>query len=885
MRFRRRDTNRPFEPKPGTEVDHELAFHLEERVRDYIARGMDPVAARVAALERFGDFTGVRSECTQLLEEDRRAERRRDWLDDLRQDVRYGVRAALRAPLFSLLAVVTLALGIGANAAVFGVVKSVLLDALPYSDADRLVRVYSRMQDGALERSSTSAGAVTEVAERQRSFVRVAPFFHGTVDVTYAADGAPRVLKAAVAGAGFFQTLGVPAAIGRPLLDADTKTGAPNVVMLSWAAWQRDLGGDVRAIGRQVKLDGSMHEIVGVLPRGFVGPMGPADVFFPLDLGPALRDPVRSRQQHWLGLVGRLAPNTPLASAQRELTAIAADLARAHPTEKGITFVAIPLRDDMVGETKTPLLVLMGSAALVLVITCANLAGALLSRSLSRRKEFAVRVALGAGRGRLVRQLLTESIVLAVAGGATGIALAAASLAALRSLALPALPAYAELAMDPGAVAITLVLAMCTGIAFGVVPALAVGRTDTQGTLRDETRGTSESRRTRRLRGVLVAGQIALCVSLLAGAGLLVRSLWAMSTAPLGFDPAGVLTFAIQPASQSYPTSDARARFFDQLEERLRALPGVQGVASMSELPSPSMNRNGLAIEGMSWPEGERQPFIAYASVSDDYFRTMRIALRQGRTFGPSDRSDGTPAIVISEGMARRYWPNGNAIGSRIKLGPDRGHPWSEVIGVVADVRNDPARPIPEPLSYASSRQDAWGSRWIAVRVQGDPLDVVKPAQRELAQIDPTVPLHDATPMPALLADRLAGRRLPAILMMAFGGLALLLASVGVYAMFASMAAAREREFGVRVALGSTRGGIAALVLRQGGAWMVLGLAGGGVGVVIVGRLVSDLLYGVAPFDPLALGVAGVTLLLCAAAALLVPIRRATRVDPITVLR
>lgn len=877
---------RPFEMRPQVEVDAELAFHLEERVRDYVARGMDPTAARAAALERLGDLTTVRSECTQLLEEERRAVARRDWLDDLRQDLRYGIRFATRAPLFSLLAVLTLALGIGANAAVFGVVKSVLLNALPYADGGRLVRVYARMQDGSLERSSLSAGAITDFAARQRSFSRVATFYHGTANVTYVSDAGPRVSAAALVGAGFFQTLGVPALRGRLLRDADTRTGAPNVAVLSWTAWQRDFGGDARALGKRVLIGGESYEVVGMLPRGFVGPMGAADFWLPLDLGPALRDPLRARKQHWLGLVGRLAPNATTLSAQREITTIGADLAREHPeAQAGMALTGIALRDDMVGETRTPLLVLMASAALVLVITCANLAGALLSRSLSRRKEFAVRIALGAGRGRLVRQLMTESMVLAVAGGTAGLLLAMLGLATVRTLASTALPAYAELSLDPGAVAVTAAIALLTGIAFGVAPALAAGHANTQGTLRDETRGTSENHRTRRLRGLLVAGQIALSVSLLAGAGLLVRSLWTMATSPLGFDPNGVLTAAVQEPSMTYDAPAARVRFYDDFERRLRALPGVKGVASASELPMPNMNRNGLAIEGVTWPAGEGQPFLAYASVSDDFFRTMRIPLRSGRTFGPADRAGAPPAIVISEGVARRFWPNGNAVGARIRLGPNTSAPWAQVIGVVGDVRNDPARPVPEPMTYASSRQDPWGSRTMLLRTDGDPLALVKLVRRELAALDPSFPIRDAASLQSVLSDRLAGRRLPVVLMTAFGALALLVASVGVYAMFANMAAAREREFGVRVALGSSRGAIARLVLRQGGVWMAMGLIAGALGVVMVARLLGGLLYGVTPFDPVALGAAAAVLAVSAVVALLVPVRRATQVDPVAVLR
>jgi predicted permease len=867
-------------------VDDEIRFHVEERIREYVARGMDPAAAKAAALERLGDLGAVRSQCTQLLEEDRMAEARRDWFDDLKHDLRFGVRSAVRTPLFSVLAIVTLALGIGANAAVFGVVKSVLLNALPFGDADRLVRIYSRMEDGSMERSSISAGVTMDVRERQRSFAQLATFYQGVIDVTHAGDATPRVVKAALVGEGFFPTLRVSAARGRTLTDADTKTGAPNVAMLSWMAWQREFGGSPGAIGKTVRIDGESVEIVGVLPRGFVGPMGAADFWLPLDLGPALRDPVRARKQHWLAMIGRLGPPATRETAQREIARLGADIARAHPeSQGGMALWTIPLRDDMVGDTRTPLLVLMASAGLVLVTTCANLAGALLSRSLSRRKEFAVRVALGAGRGRLVRQLLTESMVLAVTGGAAGLALALLSLRTFRELALPALPAYVDLSLDPMAVLATSAITLVTGIAFGLAPALSVGRGNTQGVLRDETRGTSESRRTRRLRGLLVAGQIALCVSLLAGAGLLVRSLWAMATAPLGFDPHGVLTVAVQVPSHAYDTADVRARFFDQLEERLRALPGVSNVASTGELPAPNMNRNGLSIEGVAWPAGEGQPFIAYQSVSDDYFRTLRIPLREGRTFGPQDRPGSTQAIVISEGMARRYWPKGGAVGARIRLGPNAAMPWMEVIGVVSDIRSDPARVQPEPMTYASSRQDAWGTRTLLLRTSGDPLALVKPVGRALAALDPAFAIHDAKPLNAIVSDRLSGRRLPVVLMIAFGALALVLASVGVYAMFASMAAAREREFGVRVALGSSRAAIAALVLRQGGVWMLVGLVAGAVGTVFVSRSIGELLYTVRPLDPIALGSAGAILGLCAAVALLVPVRRATKADPIAVLR
>jgi len=857
------------------ELDEEIQFHLDMQTAKNVRLGMSEEEARRAALVSFGGLDRFKEEA--------RDEYRSRPLEDLVQDLRYGVRSALGAPLFTLLAVLTLALGIGANAAVFGVVKSVLLDALPYARADRLVRISMGTQDGTMQRSGVSAGAFVDIAERQRSFTRVTPFFNGVDNLVYSGEGGPQVLTFTQVGPGFFQTLGVKAPLGRTLTDADA--GAEDlVVLLSHGAWQRLFAGDPRALGRTLRLNGRPRKLVGVLPRGFVGPMGDADVWLPLDLRPTLSDPVHARRRHWLGLVGRLAPGATLERARRELDVIAADLAREHPdADAGHVFTPEPLRDSMVGETRTPLLLLLASAGLVLLITCANLAAALLSRTLSRRQEFAVRVALGAGRGRLVRQLLTESCLLAAAGGAAGLLLAELGLATVRGFALP-LPAYASLSLDPVAVAVMSLIAVVTGLAFGLVPALAAGRANPQGALREGTRGASESRRTRRLRGVLVAAQIALCVSLLAGAGLLARSLWAMSTAPLGFNPDGVLAVTLQFPSHEYDKKAVLLRFYERFTERLRALPGVTGVAGVSELPSPVMNRNGLAIQGVTWPEKDSPPFITYVSVSDDYFRAMGIPLLQGRTFGPADRPDTTTAIVVSQSMAKRYWPDGGAIGARIRMGPDVDAPWFEVVGIVGDVRNDPARPEPEPEAYGSSRQDIWMGTFL-IRTQGDPRSLLRSVRRELAAIDPEMAMSRSMPLRDYVAEKLAGRRLPVLLMTGFGALALLLASVGVYAMFASMVAAREREFGLRVVLGSTRQAIAALVLWAGAAWMAAGLAGGAIGIVVVTRLLRNLLFGVPPFDPVALGVSVAALLACATVALLVPLRRATRIDPINVIR
>jgi predicted permease len=816
----------------------------------------------------------------------------RTWLDDLAQDLRFGARSARRAPLFTILAVVTIALGIGVNAAVFGVVKSVLLDALPYDGASRLVRVYAMHQDSVFGRTPLSAGQAADIAQRARTLVRVASFRQGTIDQTYVGGDGAQVVATATVGDGFFGTLGVRAALGRALTTADFAPNAQAVAVLGYDAWQRLFAGDRAVIGRAVRLDGSPYVVVGVLPRRFVGPMGGADFWVPLDLRPFLRNPIGERRLRMLGLVGRLAPTATADAAQREVAAIARDLAREHPEADGsFSLSSLPLRDDMVGDTRRPLVVVMASAALVLLIACANLAGALLSRTVTRRREFAVRAAIGAGGGRIVRQLLTESTMLALVGGLTGVVLAELGLRVVRAFARGALPAYAVVSLDGGVLVFAFALTVLTGVAFGLAPALSVTRSGARNALQEATRGATEGRGSRQLRGLLVAGQIALSLSLLAGAGLLGRSLWELTTLPLGFDPQGVLTLPVRLSARDYRTLDARARFYDQLEERLRALPGVSGVATTTALPTPVMGKIEFKIDGVVWPTGA-QPVANVAAVSDDYFRTMRIALREGRTFGPEERTDSVVSVVVSQAMARRFWPNGGAVGARLRVGINANTPWSEIIGVVADVRNDPARGVPEPTVYSAVRRTVGGVRTVVIRVacaealpSCDPESLASAVRRQVAAVDPGVPTDRISTLGSLVSGGLAVRRLPVALMGAFGGLALLLASVGVYAMVAAMTAAREREFGVRIALGSSPGAIAALVVGQAGRWVVAGLALGGVGVVGVTRLVRGLLYRVSPFDPVTLGLAAVLLLVCGALGLVIPVRRAARVDPISVLR
>jgi len=871
-----------------TEMDQEMAFHLDALTREYVRSGMSEADAARAARRRFGNVRRHKEAGHDV---------RTAHLDQMADDVKSGYRQLVNARGFAFVAVVTLALGIGVNAAVFAVVKSALLDALPYSESDQLVRIYGGAANNASQtRGPLSAGTIDDIGTRQQSFDSLAGFTDIAIEAVYGSDAGPQITTITWVEPQFFDTLGVSPMRGRSFRRDDAvnglvalsggalgqDTGAP--VILSHPAWTRLFGTDANVIGRDVRINGIPRTIVGVLPEGFIGPMGPVDFYLAFDRAPVLANPIAVRRSQWLGLIGRLKPGISQDDATREVEQIWAKLVREYPADNGtLNTSAKPLRDAMVGNTRTPLLVLMASAALVLLITCANLAATMLSRALSRRKEFAVRAALGAGHVRLVRQLLTESTVMAMTGGGAGVLFAMLTLDAIRDLASRALPVHANPALDWGALLVTTALAVGTGLLFGVAPAIAIGRTDTQSTLRDESRSASESPQSRRLRGALVAAQLALCLSLLVGTGLLARSLWAMTGASLGFEPERVLTGVIQLPVRDYSEPQSRIRFRQQFEGRVRALPGVESVATATSVPTLIRQRSGVTLEGTL--SGKAQPFVLSTVVSDDYFRTLGIPLRQGRAFDAQERVDSPRTAVISESMARRFWPNGNAVGSRLRMGPDPKSPLIEVVGIVGDVRNDLARPDAEPMAYASTRQLPVPIVTFLVRTKGDPLALVRPIERELAALDRGLPLQQVRTLPAVLGAGLAGRRLPVLLMTGFGVLALLLASVGVYSLFANMTAAREREFGVRLALGSRPSGIAALVLRQGAIWIAAGLAIGAFGIVLVVRLVRDLLFSVSPFDPLTVGASVAILVACATIALLIPVRRATRVDAAVALR
>jgi len=864
------------------DLDDELRFYFDMRTRELVEQGMSEAAARREAVREFGDVEYTKRYCLAEDAMSSREERRTDLVAELRQDIAHSWRTFRRAPSFAAVALVTLALGIGANTAIFSVVNGLLLRDLPFGDADGLVRIWGSHKDSGVDRSQISAGDFIDLRTRQRSFTTLGAFSWG--GGTYIGTGDPVRLAGARVDANVFTVLGVRPYLGRTFAAGEDSTGANPTIVLGFNAWRRVFGGDSAVVGKSINVSGRSRTVIGVLPPSFFFPtMAEAEIFTPLDLTPMLRDVNRIRKFHNLGAVGRLRPGATLAQARSELSGIMGQLERDFPASNSNMSVAtVSMRDAVVGDTRPALLVLLGASLLVLLIACANVAGMLLSRAVSRRQELAVRAALGAGRARLVRQMMTESLVLALCGGAVGLGLALWGTRALVVSAADRLPAASQVTVDATVLLAALVVTVASGVVFGLVPAIAASR-GIQLALKDAGRGASGGVSRHRMRTVLVTGQLALAVMLLVGAGLLVRSLVSLQNRDLGYSIESTLTFEVILVGDRYDSATAQDQFFDALYTRLAALPGVVAVGGSGNIPMRGGAMASLAIDGRPQPEG-RLPEVGYQPVSDDLFRAMGVALKRGRTFGPQDHNDAPSVVILSESLVRAFWPDGDPIGARVRLGPNPNDPWMTVVGVVGDVKMGVANNS-RPTAYVSARQDHWGGMAIVVRTSTDPMSLLPAVRREVRAIDPTIPVDEAHSMKQVQSKQLTDRRLPMQLMAAFALLALVLAAVGVYGVMAYSVAARTREIGVRVALGAQPKSVFGMVVRQGLGAAAAGLTLGLLGAAALGRVLTSLLYGVKPTDVSTfLGVAGV-LLAVVLAACLVPARRAVRVDPLEALR
>ncbi|HEX6107349.1 MAG TPA: ABC transporter permease [Gemmatimonadales bacterium] len=798
-------------------------------------------------------------------------------MDSFRQDLRFALRSLARTPGFALAAVATLALGIGANTAVFSVVHAVLLRPLPFEAADRLVMVWGR---------HVTIGRETASLPDFLDWRRDARRFEGMAAVTQtrynlAGDGEPEVIRGARATAALFPLLGVGATVGRVFVGDEERGGASRVVVLSDGFWRRRYGANPDVVGRSIQLSGVPHIVIGVAPPA-LRLQHDVDVWAPL-----VTDTTLGRRADFLTVIGRLRPGVTVPQAQEELSTIAARLEREYPeSNSGWSAEVIGLQEDMVAGVRPALLVFMGAVGLVLLIACANVANLMLARITSREREVTIRAALGASRRRLARQLLTESIVLALAGGTVGLLLAVWGVQAVRLLEPGTLPRAAEVDLDLEVLGFAIGLALVTGLLFGLVPAWRVLGGDLHAGLKDGGRGTGASG-VQRARAALVLAEVALAFMLLVGAALLLRSFERLQRVDPGFAGQGLLTARIAFPRNGYAEEERRVAFGTELLERLRATPGVRGAALVSD---PPLGGNPPAwsflIGGVEQPApGVVQDALVHFA-SPDFFSLFGIPLLEGRAFSASDRAGAPPVALIGRALAERYWPGQSPLGQRITFGdPADSAAWLTIVGVVGDVRQETLAAPTHPQAYIPVAQFAPRTVVVGVRGEGDPLALLPTLKRRLAELDPALPLSEIATMDQVVAATLARPRLNAGLLGGFALAALLLATVGIYGVITYGVVQRTRELGIRMALGAGSARLLREVVSQGLLPVAAGLALGAVGALLGTRVLRSLLFGVGATDPLTFAGVTVVLLLVALIASYLPARRASRADPMVALR
>ncbi len=802
------------------------------------------------------------------------------WLAELPQNLSYSLRTLRQNPGFTTVALLTLAIAIGANTAIFSVTNAVLLQPPPYGQPDRLVAIYDNNTATHDARNDLSAGDVMDYRNMQRSLTGLAALWGGQFIYTQPhAD--PMVLLGVETSANLFSVLQAGALHGRTFAAGEDSPANKHVAVLSYGLWQRAFAADPRAVGRNITLNDESYTVIGVMPQGFSLGYGD-DVWVPLDLSPVLADPNRVRKFHNLRAVGRLRPGTTVSAASADLLGIAHRLATQYPeSNTGHLVTVMPLRTAMTGDIRPAILLLAAAAALVLLVACANITNVTLARTMARRREMAVRGAMGAGRGRLVRQLLTESVLLALTGGILGFAVASIGTRLLLSLSPGTLPPLAHASIGGTVLLFGTIVSLCTGIAFGLIPALDGSRAELHEALKSGARSTASGTGVRR---VLVVAQVALAMVMLVGAGLLVRSFDALQRISMGFSSSHVLTAQFVVHGHQYDSVAAINQFYNGVFARLRATPGVEEVGAATGLPLQNTWRCDLMVERHPAPPGHL-PDIRCMGARGNYFEALRVPLVRGRFFNESDVPGHPIAVVINETMARRFWSGEDPVGQRMRLGPNPGAPWETVVGVIGDTRYDGMGEDPVPMAVEEDAQTPSGSLSIAIRTTGDPATAEGALRSALRTIDPEIALQEVRPMDDILGSSLAARRFAMTLISAFAFVALALAAIGVYGVLAYSVTSRTREFGIRMALGASRHNVLGLVLRQGLGWSLIGLAVGVGGAVIAGRSLRAYLFGIQSTDAVTFAAVACGLLAAVTVACIVPARRAVGVDPMQAMR
>jgi predicted permease len=870
-RFARQLRHLLWKPPVEQEVDSELAFHLEMRMREYVARGMDPTTARAEALRRFGNVEQINETCRDIGRRRDTEMRRTEWLGELTQDLAYGLRYLRANPGFALAAVLTLALGIGAATTIFGVANAVILRPFPFRAPEQLVRLWET--NPTTDDFSVSEPNYLDWRARSSTFAELAAYRGNNLNLV--GDGTPEQLAAIDVTHTLFRLLGVSPRVGRAFTAEEDRPGGPRVVILSDGLWQRRFGGAADVVGRTLSLDGQPYTVIGVMPPrpGFATN---AELWLPLAPSAA-----SNRGDHRLGVVGRLRPNVTLETANADMRAIARQLSQQYPATNGEWGVRLAtINDWLIGpELRGRVVALLFAVGLLLLMACVNVANLLIARASTRQREIGVRAALGAGRWRIARQLLTESLVLAAIGTAVGVALAAAAMPVLRSAGGDAVPRLDEMSLDWRVMSFVAAASLLTGLLFGLAPAFHASRSGIHGVLRSGSRVAS----TGRLRSALVIVSIALAMVLLVGAGLVGTSFLRLMRVDPGFQSEHVLVASISLPRERYP-NDRIATFHTEATSRIAALPGVRAAGMINIAPFSGGNTAiPFSVVGRPPASPGEFPQAGWRSVTPGYFAALGIRLKRGRLLDETDGPDAPPTIVISDTMARRFWPGEDPIGKQIRVGGAKNA--FTVVGVVTDVRAQTLEDEPAPIIYLSYHQVALRSMWLTVRAVGAPTSVAGAVQREIWAIDKTLPVANMQPLTQLMSEAAAQPRLTMLIFGIFASAALALAAIGVYGVVAYSVAQRTREIGVRMALGAQPARIVRAVLRHGLSLAVVGIVIGLAGAYALSRFIAAILYGTEPTDLVTYGGVALVLALCAAVASLVPARRAARVDPVTALR
>jgi putative ABC transport system permease protein len=865
------------------EFDREVQAHLDLLSEENLRRGMTPEEARYAALRSFGGVTQVK--------EHNREHRGLHHLEILWQDLRYGIRSLRKNPLFAAVAVLTLALGIGANTAIFSAVYAGLLKPLPFKDPDQLLSIWKKNPPRGWGRNAISAPEFLSWRGQTQAFEDMAAFHQSFCVVT--GGGEPEEVPCETIQSNFFPLLGTAPFLGRNFSPGEDKAGSDRVAILSYALWQRRFGGDRSLIGRAIQVKGSSYTVVGIMPPGFshlyASPYSsvPALWLSGIALNPS------NTWNDYLA-VGRLKAGATRQKAAAEMDSISQQIEKTYPDITGWRVQLMTLRERLSGDTHTVLMVLMGAVTLVLLIACANVANLLLARGANRANEFAVRKALGASQGRMVRQLLTESLLISLAGGSLGILLAWWGSQGLVALAPPFLarsaPSLGQAAADVRVLVFAVGLALATTFLFGLAPAVENAKALVSEALKENSRTALESRRSRGFRNALAIAEIAIAMVLLVGAGLMIRTLVQYSRVRLGFNPANVLTLRVPLSGERYKEPGARATFWRELVAAVEALPGVESASASRDLPVEGWTGQSFTTAENPNPPAGRVPDANYIVAGPDYFRTLQIPLRRGRAFNERDTQGALKVAIVNEELARLHWPNQDPVGKQLRMGwGTTDAPWLSVVGVAANVLSRGPNSGFNAEVYVPDQQFPWvlPPNSLMVRTGGSvrPESVTQAVVAEIHRLNKDQPASDIKTMNQLVGEQVAEERMVMALLAGFAGLALVLAALGIYSLLSYSVAQRTREIGVRVALGAQRRDVLRLVLTGGTRLALLGIGIGSAGALALTQLMTEMLYEVRATDPVTFVSVAIVLALTALLACYLPARRAAAVDPIVALR